>query len=594
MGNFGLHISDLLFKLKLKQERIDALESGEEYVHMQERHRQELAYQDRIIKDLQKTIAEKDRQITENRKNWEQVHDDIIAENEKKLAEKDRIIEKKDARILELEQALEAEKAKSKEAKVKMYEAETQLADAQEKITAMNARLNKDFTNSSKPSSQTPNHKTIHNSREKSGRNVGGQTGHPHHGRKRQPNANEVFLRPPKKVEENPERYELTGKEIRKQVISAKLVVTATDYVALEYRDIQTGETIHAEFPAGIVDDVEYDSAVKAMVYMLNNECNVSILKTRQFLFDISNGQLDISAGAISNFTKEFAKKTKEDRDEIIQQILASGVIHADYTFGRKQGKMSTVLIMTNDDSVAYISVPAKGKSGVTESGLDTYSGTLVSDHEAAFVGINCKHQDCMAHTLRYGIGSVENEPNLYWNKLFIGWNKRAVEHWHTYNQSTEEQWRAKSELLIHGFNLLLQIGKEEYEYEPPGKYYKEGFNLYSRMAESPDDYILFLRDPSVPPTNNSCEQKGRVFKRKSHQVMSFRGDHGEDDYCDGLTVLETFKMRGINVYEAVTEMFGTLVVRQKKRSPKLTILQKMKECVSALECWASIKPNET
>ena len=74
MGDFGWRLSDLLFKLKLKQERIDALESGEEYVRMREQQRQELAYQDRIIKDLQKTLAEKDRQITENRKNWEQVY----------------------------------------------------------------------------------------------------------------------------------------------------------------------------------------------------------------------------------------------------------------------------------------------------------------------------------------------------------------------------------------------------------------------------------------------------------------------------------------------------------------------------------------
>ena len=88
MGDFGWQLSDLLFKLKLKQERIDALESGEEYVRMREQLRQELAYQDRIIKDLQKTIAEKDRQITENRKNWEQVHDDIMEEHRRKSRKK--------------------------------------------------------------------------------------------------------------------------------------------------------------------------------------------------------------------------------------------------------------------------------------------------------------------------------------------------------------------------------------------------------------------------------------------------------------------------------------------------------------------------
>ena len=586
MEKFGWHLSDLLFKLKLKQERIDALESGEEYVRMQEKLRNELAYQDRIIRDLQKTIAEKDRTITENRKNWEQVHDDIIEEHKKEIEAKDRIIATKDQRIIELEQKLAEEKGKSNESKKAMYAAQTELTEAQEKIAALQARLNKDFTNSSKPSSQSPDHKTIHNSRKKSGRKPGGQPGHPHHGRKRQKNAREVILPAPKKVAENPERYELTGKEIRKQLISAKLVVTATDFVAKEYRDILTGETVYPDFPTGIEDDVVYDSSVKAMAFMLNNECSVSLGKTRQFLFDISNGQLDISTGAICNFSKEFSKKTQEDREEIKQKILASGVIHADFTFGRKQGKMSTVLITVNDDSVLYTSVPAKGKAGVKEGGLDEYHGILVSDHEAAFVGLDCKHQECMGHTGRYGIGSIENEPNLKWNRLYVDWNTKAIKHWHSYDSTLEEQWKAESQKFINKFITILKIAKTEYEYEPPSKYNMEGFNLYKRMEKSPDDYTLFLRDPSVPPTNNVAEQKGRVYKRRAHQAMCFRGEHGEEYCCNALTIMETARMQNRNVYDEVTECFKTIVVRQKRRSPTLTTLQKMKEYYSNPEEW--------
>ena len=578
MGDFGWHLSDLLFKLKLKQERIDALESGEEYVRMREQLRQELAYQNKIIKDLQRTIAEKDRQITENRKNWEQVYDDIMEECRKEIAEKDRIIAVKDQKILELEQALSAEKAKSNESKKEMYAAQTDLADAREQIAALQAKLNKDFTNSSKPSSQTPDHKTIHNGRTKSGRKPGGQPGHPHHGRKKLEDACEVRLPAPRKVLENPSRYELTGKEFRKQLISAKLVVTATEFVAQEYLDILTGDTFHADFPVGIADDVEFDSRVKAMAYMLNNECDVSIGKTRQLLFDLSNGKLDISTGAISNFTKEFSEKSKEEREEIKQQLLASDVLHADYTFGRKQGKMSTVLIMANENSVAYDSVSAKGNAGVKETELDTYNGIMVSDHEAAFVGLGCKRQECMVHTGRYGKASVENEPKLTWNRRFVDWDQRAIKHWHSYDPNSSELWETKSEALIQEFNTILQIAKAEYEYEPPSKYYMDGFNLYKRMAEAPDDYILFLRDPSVPPSNNRAEVCARRYKRKAHQVMTFRGKHGEEHYCSGLTIIETAKKQGRNVYDEVTGYFDTIVVRQKKRTPVLTTLDKMKK----------------
>ena len=589
MISLGQRVQDLLFQLHLKQERIDALESGDEYIRMKERFHRELAYQDRIIKDLQKENADKDRQIKENRKHWEEVYDDVIAENEEKQAKKDKIIADLKRENQALKEELAAEKAKFAEAKKETYAARTELAEAQEQNAALQARLNKDYTNSSKPSSQSPEHKTIHNSRSKSGRKPGGQPNHEHHGRKRQQNAHEVFLPAPKRVLDNPSRYELTGKEIRKQLVSAKLVVTATDYVAMEYRDIFTGEKFHASFPAGMVDDVEYDSSVKALAFMLNAECNVPIGKTRQFLFDASQGVLDISTGAISNFTKEFSKKSEEDRGELKNQILASGVIHADYTFGRKQGKMSSVLIMTNNDSAVYTSVSAKGNAGVKESGLDTYHGVLVSDHEAAFVNLDCLHQECSSHTLRYGIGSVENEPNLKWNQLFIDWDRRAIGHWNSHDSLPTEQWNEESEKLIQEYHSILETAKIEYEYEPPNKYNMEGYNLYSRMAKDPDDYIRFLRDPSVPPTNNVSERLGRCYKRKAHQVMCFRGAHGEEYFCNALTMLKTTRMRGQDIYNDVTGIFDTLIIRQGYRAPKLTPLQKMKEYVSSLHFLTSI-----
>ena len=584
MISLGQRVQDLLFQLHLKQERIEALESGEEYVRMQERHRQNIAHQDRIIKQLQGDIAERNRQIKENRKNWEQVHDDIIAENEKKLAEKDKIIADLEREIQALKEKLAAEKEKFNEAKMETYAALTKLEDAQGQIVALNAQLNKDYNNSSKSSSQSPEHKTIHNSRQKSGRKPGAQPNHEHHARKRQENPYVVNLPAPKRVLENPDRYKLTGKKKCKQLISAKLVVTATDYIAEQYLDTITGEKFYADFPAGMVDDVEYDSSVKAMVFMLNSECNVSVGKTKQFLFDISQGKLDIATGTIVNITKEFSRKSEEDREELKKQVLASGIIHADYTFGRSQGKMSTVLIMANENSAVYTSVSAKGKAGVMESGLDTYHGTIVRDHEAAFVGLGHRRQECSSHTLRYGIGSVENEPNLTWNKLFVDWDRRAIAHHGTYDPGSAEKWHAKSVELIEEFYTILKTAKEEYEYEPPNKYYKDGFNLYSRMAESPEDYILFLRDPSVPPTNNKAERLGRCYKRKAHQVMCFRGAHGEEYFCDALTILKTARMQGRNIYDEVIGVFDTLVVRQKKRSRNLTTLQKAKEYFSSPE----------
>ena len=60
----------------------------------------------------------------------------------------------------------------------------------------------------------------------------------------------------------------------------------------------------------------------------------------------------------------------------------------------------------------------------------------------------------------------------------------------------------------------------------------EKNHELYETKALLEEANVLFLLDPSVPPTNNLAERMGRKFKRKAHQVMSFRSQSGVDYFC--------------------------------------------------------------
>ena len=60
----------------------------------------------------------------------------------------------------------------------------------------------------------------------------------------------------------------------------------------------------------------------------------------------------------------------------------------------------------------------------------------------------------------------------------------------------------------------------------------------------------------SVPPTNNAAERAGRRYKRKMAEVMCFRSLEGSARYCDGLSILESIKASGMNLYEGIQERF--------------------------------------
>ena len=44
---------------------------------------------------------------------------------------------------------------------------------------------------------------------------------------------------------------------------------------------------------------------------------------------------------------------------------------------------------------------------------------------------------------------------------------------------------------LDQRYDEIITTAKTEYEYEPPGKYFKDGYNLYKRMAEEKERYTL-------------------------------------------------------------------------------------------------------
>ena len=68
---------------------------------------------------------------------------------------------------------------------------------------------------------------------------------------------------------------------------------------------------------------------------------------------------------------------------------------------------------------------------------------------------------------------------------------------------------------------------------------------------------LQFLYDLSIPPTNNAAENAARKYKRKNAQAMCFRSEEGRDYFCDGLSIMESMKMKDEKLYEEVIERFN-------------------------------------
>lgn len=211
-----------------------------------------------------------------------------------------------------------------------IYDLETALEEEKGKNLKLRAQLNRNYENSSIPSSKTIHHKKISNSREKSGRKPSAQPGHSGHCRKKQvPTREPILLPPPREVLCDPD-FKKTKKTIVKQLVNVRTILEVTEYHADVYYNSKTGERIHAQFPDGVVDDVNYGGSIKAFLFLLNNDCCTSIDKSRKFLSDLTDGRLNISKGMVNKLSREFAQKTQQERKTIYADLLLSPILHTD------------------------------------------------------------------------------------------------------------------------------------------------------------------------------------------------------------------------------------------------------------------------
>ena len=545
-------------RLKALKAEVQAFKSGEKYRQIKLLHQKDIHAYERKVQKQQAELSRAHSNAIDIRDQWFQIFEDMQKEYGRKLKELQKANQELEKRALKAECQRDEALGKITVLRRQLYETATELEEEKGRNLKLRAQMNRDYENSTMPSSKTIKKKKISNSREKSGRKPGGQPGHRGHGRKKQiPTRPVVELPPPQEVLEDPD-FRKTSKTIRKQIVSIRLVLDVTEYHADVYYNSKTGERIHAPFPPGVVNDVNYAGDIKAFLFLFNNDCCTSIDKCRRFLYGLTEGKLNISKGMISRLSREFAEKSEKEIKRSYADMLKAPVMHTDCTNARVNGKNAYVLICAapNGDAI-YFAREKKGHEGVKGTVAEDYQGILVHDHESTFYNYGSGHQECLAHVLRYLKGNIENEPGREWNKKMRSLVQEMI-HYKNGLSDDEKPDADNVKEYERRYREILEKAKEEYEYIPPDKYYRDGYNLYRRMEQYMSNHLLFLHDQRVPATNNLAERLLRVYKRKQAQAVSFRSFDSIEFLCQCMSML--FMMRKneeTNLFNRVSRIFG-------------------------------------
>ena len=260
--------------------------------------------------------------------------------------------------------------------------------------------------------------------------------------------------------------------------------------------------------------------------------------------------KLDVSDTTIRNIYDRQTILLKPIRDGFMAELEKSRSVIMDETEYKGEPKR-WIMAVRNDDTVAYLhsqnrsakDLIAQAKNCIGAISRDGYRG-----YDTVFP--NHIKQRCTQHIVRESRtisnrSELESATNLYneLNKKFI-----ALRKWTRGDRSLKSRRSYVTKLQKWLCNIISRYKKSRYEIMK-----KFGTTLKNAAPE----LFTFVLYPFVYSTTNIGEQsmKPVIGQRNSH--LQLKSDKGAENLCVMLSCVETWKLRGLNVWEELCKIIG-------------------------------------
>lgn len=477
------------------------------------------------------------------------------------IKEKDKTIDSLYNLVNKLDTKVEALTLEILELKKENVYLKEVISTQNDQISKLKARLNKDSSNSSKPSSKDGFRKIIQNNRQKSDKKAGGQPGH-------KGNTIERFSNPTKIIEKKVIVCDCGGEVlnrdnyIAKQIADLEILLNVTEERVFEGYCIKCGRRHIGKFSTDFVNPVQYGSKIKALCTLLSNYAFVPINKIADILCSITDGAINISPGTLVNIQDSFSSELDKYIGIIKENLIESKVLNADETGCSVNGKINWIQVFSNKFFSLYGYNKKRGNACISEMAiLDCFIGILVHDHFSSYYkNTLATHSECNAHILRY-LKSISEIFKHEWPKEMTKHLISILNEKKKYIEVGKNSFSADEldEISVRYKNIL-EKGWSEYKSAIEGKkrikYYNDERLLLKRLGEYEEEHLRFASDFAAPFDNNQAERDLRPFKTKTKVSGCFRSNKGISNFLRTYSVISTLRKHGMSTYSNILKIF--------------------------------------
>lgn len=443
-----------------------------------------------------------------------------------------------EARIEELEQTVEGLTQKNK------------------KQTQSNSETSNYPTSADMPGRTAP--RANINSRERTGRPRGGQKGHPVHKSQLQVPTTVKTLYV-KQIPSGAQKHkDENGKEywtVQEIDLSIQTVITEIRM----YRDTENGEELDASIMKTFkVNPVAYSAGFRSKVHYLNIESAIPLQRIATLLSVLSDGKISLKPSTICKWNEKFKVAGEDQWKAILADILSRPIVHVDETGVSVDGNRAWVHTLCNEAGCVFFITRTRGDR---EKGplkyLENYQGTVVSDHFAGYLSLECR-AECMAHIERYLKAGVVLDENKHCKAILEIQHKMKSRKDELISQGKTGMEKEELDSLVMEYRAALKAALDDFDEwakknEKRVSVYKPDYvKTWKRIYEDTEPYVHFLADFSVPYTNNFAELQMRKVKGKKNSSGQFVSFDGTRSYAVGLSLVQTAKIRNENPLRAL------------------------------------------
>lgn len=280
---------------------------------------------------------------------------------------------------------------------------------------------------------------------------------------------------------------------------------------------------------------------LRAWAFFLRNEIGISYRKVPRTLRELFD--FPFTPAAIIGFEKLVAPSAEAVSDDIGQKIASSeGAVHADETYWSLNGERAYYWVH-GDEKFLHFQFDTSRAGEVSREVLgEHFAGTLVTDCYSGYQAHVAKaKQKCLVHVARQA---------REWQKLTVAGSTA-----HQFFEAVKDFVKRGCAFHRHRQTGKLSPAEQEAEkawlrdelarLEACGVDHPKAVTLQQRLIRHHDEWLVFLDDPRVPPTNNLAERGLRPLVVLRKITFGHRTRAGAERMAALMTVQETAKRHG-------------------------------------------------